>query len=56
MVNKPSSGDKQDRKVSTPKGKSKIEIKEKNNKENNNLSRTLTTKGNKNGLKTSDKK
>ena len=56
MVNKPSSGDKQDRKVSTPKGKSKIEIKEKNIKENNNLSRTLTTKGNKNGLKTSDKK
>ena len=56
MGNKASSSDKSDRKVSTPKGKTKIEIKEKNIKENNNLSRTLTTKGNKNGLKTSEKK
>ena len=56
MGNKALSSDKSDRKVSTPKGKTKIEIKEKNIKENNNLSRTLTTKGNKNGLKTSEKK
>ena len=46
MGNKASSSDKSDRKVSTPKGKTKIEIKEKNIKENNNLSRTLTTKWN----------